>query len=150
MIGFIHFIGLYSRFFGFEDSTENAVSLARIMIGISPIIAFTIVMSSTFQMIFIADQLGGGPGIFLQGLALVGVLVVIRMIVQTPTIAILIAIPQITVFGAAIQYVGFPITLVLTAMIPPAGVLMIQKGLSFPIPIVEERKLTKTQESLES
>jgi MFS family permease len=67
----------------------------------------------------------------------------------SPTIAILFAIPQIAIFGAAIQYIGFPVTLTLTAIISLVGVLMIRKGLSFPIPITEERKRPEVQEPAE-
>ncbi|MHA2066733.1 MAG: hypothetical protein ACXABY_20365 [Candidatus Thorarchaeota archaeon] len=57
----------------------------------------------------------------------------------SPTLAIAFAIPQIAIFGALIQYIGFPLTLAITGLISLVGVLMIRKGLSYPIPITEER-----------
>ncbi|MFX0107689.1 MAG: MFS transporter [Candidatus Hodarchaeota archaeon] len=63
----------------------------------------------------------------------------------SPTMAIVFAIPQIAIFGAAIQYIGFPVTLAITGLISLVGVLMIRKGLSFPIPITEERKRAKEE-----
>lgn len=57
--------------------------------------------------------------------------------------------PEIAFFGAALQHIGFPITLMLTAIISLVGVIMIRKGLSFPIPITEERKQEKLKESMD-
>ncbi|MFX0053564.1 MAG: hypothetical protein ACFFAD_01430 [Candidatus Hermodarchaeota archaeon] len=72
-----------ARLCGFKDPNDKVARLAWIMVTLGPIIIFTLVMSSTFYMIFVADTLGGGPGMFLEGLAFVGVLVVIQMVVQT-------------------------------------------------------------------
>jgi MFS family permease len=72
-----------ARFCGFKDPNDKVARLAWIMVALGPIIIFTIVMSSTFYMIFVADALGGGPGMYLEGLALIGILVVIQMVIQT-------------------------------------------------------------------
>jgi MFS family permease len=72
-----------ARVLGFKDPNDKVARLAWVMVALGPIIIFTIMMSSTFYMIFVADTLGGGPGRFLEGLALIGVLVVIQMVVQT-------------------------------------------------------------------
>ncbi|MFW9966364.1 MAG: hypothetical protein ACFFEA_04355 [Candidatus Thorarchaeota archaeon] len=72
-----------ARLCGFKDPNKKLARLAWVNLVIGPSIVFTIMMSSTFYMIFVADNLGGGPGMFLDGLALVGVLVVIQMVVQT-------------------------------------------------------------------
>jgi hypothetical protein len=63
----------------------------------------------------------------------------------SPTMATVFAIPQIAIFGAAIQFIGFPATLVFTGLVSLAGVLMIRKGLSYPIPVTEESKRAKEQ-----
>jgi MFS family permease len=72
-----------ARLCGFKDPNEKLARLAWVNLVIGPSIVFTIMLSSTFYMIFVADTLGGGPGMFLEGLALVGVLVVIQMVIQT-------------------------------------------------------------------
>jgi isoprenylcysteine carboxyl methyltransferase (ICMT) family protein YpbQ len=51
------------------------------MVVFGPIIMVTSMLSTTFYVIFIAEALGSGD--FMQGMGLVGVLVVIRLTVQT-------------------------------------------------------------------
>ncbi len=72
-----------ARFFGFDDANAEIMRLARIIMTLVPIIVVTVTMSTTFYIIFIADALGGGEGMYLQGMALVGVLVVIQLVTQT-------------------------------------------------------------------
>ena len=55
--------------------------MARLMVVFLPIISVTFMLSTTFYVIFIAEALGSGD--FMQGMGLVGVLVVIQMTVQT-------------------------------------------------------------------
>ncbi len=55
-----------------------------------------------------------------------------------PTVAMILAIPQIVIFGVTIQYLGFPVSLMLCALVSLVGVFMVRKGLSYPIPIPEE------------
>ncbi|MHA1771662.1 MAG: MFS transporter [Candidatus Thorarchaeota archaeon] len=54
----------------------------------------------------------------------------------TPTIATILAIPQIALFGWLIPVAGFPLTMALCGMISLVGVLMIHSGLKHPIPTV--------------
>jgi MFS family permease len=79
-----------ARFFGMEDATPEGLSIARTMAILLPAFAASFQISTTFYMIFIAEALGNGD--YFAGLALVGVLVVIQMAVQTaldyPTAAI--------------------------------------------------------------
>ncbi|MGY5858423.1 MAG: MFS transporter [Candidatus Thorarchaeota archaeon] len=70
-------------FLGLPDANEKVLRLAKIMAILGPLANFTFVLSSTFYVIFIAEALGGGPGNYIQGMGLVGVLVVIQMITQT-------------------------------------------------------------------
>jgi len=55
--------------------------MARLMVVFFPLISVTIMLSTTFYVIFIAEALGGGD--FMQCMGLVGVLVVIQLTVQT-------------------------------------------------------------------
>jgi MFS family permease len=56
-----------------------------------------------------------------------------------PTIAMLFAIPQIIVIGPSIQYIGFPAALVFCAVISGIGALMVRRGLSYPMPLLDEK-----------
>jgi MFS family permease len=55
-----------------------------------------------------------------------------------PTVAMMLALPQIVIIGFTIQHFGFPVSLTICALISLVGVLMIKKGLSYPIPTPEE------------
>ncbi|MHA1959032.1 MAG: MFS transporter [Candidatus Thorarchaeota archaeon] len=68
-------------FLGFEDTNENVLHLAKVLFVLLPFANVVFTLSSTFYMIFIAEALGGGD--FIQGLGVVGTLVVIQMVVQT-------------------------------------------------------------------
>lgn len=70
-------------FLGLPDANEKILRLAKIMAILGPIASFTFVLSTTFYVIFVAEALGGGPGMYLQGMGLVGALVVVQMLVQT-------------------------------------------------------------------
>jgi len=72
-----------ARFCGFKDPNEKIARLAWINVVIGPTIVFTLMMSSTYYIIFVADNLGGGAGRYLDGMAAVGVLVVVQMVIQT-------------------------------------------------------------------
>ncbi|MHA1480921.1 MAG: hypothetical protein ACTSQZ_05820, partial [Candidatus Thorarchaeota archaeon] len=67
-----------------------------------------------------------------------------------PTVAMLFAIPQIIIIGATIQYLGFPISLALCAIISLLGVLMVRKGLSYPIPVSEDEASAPSTEEPET
>jgi len=70
-----------SRLFGFKDPAPGAVRIASIMLLLGSTWSIAFQISTTFWMIHIATSLGGGN--FLVGMGLVGVLVVIRIAVQT-------------------------------------------------------------------
>jgi MFS family permease len=55
-----------------------------------------------------------------------------------PTLAMILALPQIVIIGFTIQNFGFPVSLIICATISLVGVLMIRKGLSYPVPVPEE------------
>jgi len=65
---------------GLPDAPDKVARLGKIMFTLGPLGNFTFTISSTFYMIFIAEALGGGD--YIQGLGLVGTLVVIQMAVQ--------------------------------------------------------------------
>ncbi|MFW9909514.1 MAG: MFS transporter [Candidatus Thorarchaeota archaeon] len=65
----------------------------------------------------------------------------------SPTIGILFAMPMIATFGWLIPAAGFPLTMILCAIISLAGVAMIAKGLSHPKPLADnlEKKAQVTE-----
>lgn len=69
---------------------------------------------------------------------------------MTPTVATIFAIPQIAFFGYALQYIGFPISLLLLGVVALCGVLLIRKGLSFPIPVVKDHHTSTDAAEFES
>jgi MFS family permease len=79
-----------ASFFGLKDANTRILHLSTLLSALLPIVAFTTTLSTTFFMIFVAEWLGGGS--YIDGLALVGILVVLQMGVQTlldyPTAAI--------------------------------------------------------------
>ena len=110
-----------SSFFGFTESNDRLLQLAKIMAGLVPALVATLSMSSTFHIIFIAEALGGGPGRYIEGLALASVLLVIQLATQTlldyPTGSLGDHIGQRWVISSA--YVCYGISLTLTALITP-------------------------------
>lgn len=70
-----------ARFFGLKDSPPAILGMARVMAFFLPMVAATVTLSTTFYVIFIATALGKGD--FIQGMALIGPLIVIQMAVQT-------------------------------------------------------------------
>ncbi|MHA1934689.1 MAG: MFS transporter [Candidatus Thorarchaeota archaeon] len=78
-------MSIMSSFFGLSDAEGNdkILRLAKILSILLPIVSVTISLTTTFFMIFVAEALGGGEGMFIEGMALVGVLVVIQMLIQT-------------------------------------------------------------------
>ena len=76
-------MGRFISFMGLADSNEKTQRLAKIFTGLSSLFVFSYAISTTFYLIFVAEALGGGPGRYVEGLTLVGILVVIRMAVHT-------------------------------------------------------------------
>ncbi|MDF1541376.1 MAG: hypothetical protein P1Q69_20930 [Candidatus Thorarchaeota archaeon] len=72
-----------SSFFGFTDSNERLLRLAKIMMAMMPLLVATFALVSTFHIIFIAEVLGGGPGQYIEGLALVSILLVLQLALMT-------------------------------------------------------------------
>ncbi len=66
---------------GLEDATDDAIHLAGIISIIMPSFAAAFQISTTFWMIFIAEELGGGS--YLAGIGLVGVLVIVQLLINT-------------------------------------------------------------------
>ncbi|MFW9788123.1 MAG: MFS transporter [Candidatus Thorarchaeota archaeon] len=115
-------MGRISSFFGFSEDNVRVLRIARTFLMLVPIVIATVMMSSTFYMIFIADALGGGPGRYLEGLGLVGVLVIIQLGVQTaldyPTGAVGDWIGQRWVIASA--YMCYALAFYLTSLITPS------------------------------
>ncbi len=69
-------------FLGLPDANDKILRLAKIMGIIGPLANISFTLSTTFYVIFVAEALGGGPGMYLQGIGLVGTLVVTQMVIQ--------------------------------------------------------------------
>ncbi|MFW9964302.1 MAG: MFS transporter [Candidatus Sifarchaeia archaeon] len=76
-------MGRIASFYGFSEDNEHIIRITKIIVGFVPIVVAFTTMSSTFYMIFVADALGGGEGRFLEGLGLIGILVIIQLGFQT-------------------------------------------------------------------
>ncbi|MFW9909512.1 MAG: MFS transporter [Candidatus Thorarchaeota archaeon] len=105
------------RFFGLADSNDNVLRLARIMTVLMPIFSLTLMISSTFFMIFVAEAVGGGS--YIQGLGIVGSLVVLQLIVSTaldyPTGALADLVGQRFVLASA--FITYGITFFLVSLV---------------------------------
>lgn len=114
-------MGRIASFFSFPEDNFKVLKIARTFLILVPILIATVVMSSTFHMIFIADMLGGGEGMFMNGLALVGILVIIQLGVQTaldyPTGAIGDWIGQRWVIASA--YLCYALAFYITSLLTP-------------------------------
>ncbi|MHA1960436.1 MAG: MFS transporter [Candidatus Thorarchaeota archaeon] len=69
-----------TTFYGLTDANEKTLRLAKILSILMPIVSATIMLSTTFFMIFVAEAVGHGS--FIEGLGIVGVLVVFQMLIQ--------------------------------------------------------------------
>ncbi len=74
-------MSILARLFGLKEATPEGLRLAKIIAILLPAFAMSFQISTTFYMIFIAENLGGGD--YLAGIALVGLLVVVQMAIQT-------------------------------------------------------------------
>jgi MFS family permease len=114
-------MGRIASFYGFSEDNERILRIAKIIIGFVPILVAFTAMSSTFYMIFVADALGGGEGMFLEGLGLIGILVIIQLAVQTlldyPTGAVGDWIGQRWVISSA--FVCYALVFFLTSLLTP-------------------------------
>jgi MFS family permease len=72
---------IIARVFGFKEPTESGLHLAKLLAIMIPAFSASFQISTSFYMIFIAETLGGGD--FIAGLALVGVLAIIQLGIQT-------------------------------------------------------------------
>ncbi|MFX1369094.1 MAG: MFS transporter, partial [Promethearchaeota archaeon] len=70
-----------ARALGMEDAPPSGYRLAKIMATLMPSYAMAFAISTTFWLVFIAEELGHGD--YVVGLAQAGVLVAIQLIVQT-------------------------------------------------------------------
>lgn len=69
------------EFFGLTDGSDKVLSLAKTLAVLFPAVALTVQLSTTFFMIFVAEAVGNGS--FIDGMTIVGILVVIQMAIQT-------------------------------------------------------------------
>ncbi|MFW9847969.1 MAG: MFS transporter [Candidatus Thorarchaeota archaeon] len=70
-----------ARLLGLDDATPEGIRLSVKLAVLIPAFSISFQLSTTFYMIFIAEQLGNGD--YIVGLGLVGFLLVIQTIVQT-------------------------------------------------------------------
>lgn len=74
-------MSLIGRLFGFKEPTREVLKIVKIFAILIPAFAFSFQISTTFWMITIAESIGGGD--YIAGIALVGVLVVVQLVIQT-------------------------------------------------------------------
>ncbi|MGY5874748.1 MAG: MFS transporter [Candidatus Thorarchaeota archaeon] len=75
-------MGRITSFFGIPEENDKIVRLAKTISVLGPLATFTVVMSTTFYLIFVAEALGGGPGKYVDGLPYVGILIAVQMAIQ--------------------------------------------------------------------
>ncbi|MFX1318194.1 MAG: hypothetical protein ACFE9D_05855 [Promethearchaeota archaeon] len=73
-------MSLLSRMFGFKEDSPQANRIALVVMSLGSTWSIAFQLSTTFWMISIATVLGGGD--YLAGMAMVGLLVIIRIVVQ--------------------------------------------------------------------
>ena len=73
-------MSILSRMFGFKEDSPQANRIALVVMSLGSAWSIAFQLSTTFWMISIATLLGGGD--FLVGMAMVGLLVIIRIVVQ--------------------------------------------------------------------
>lgn len=71
----------FARYFGLVEAPNNAVRLAKVMATLMPAYAMAFSISTTFWLVFIAEELGNGS--YMAGLSMVGILVVVQLGIQT-------------------------------------------------------------------
>ncbi|TXT57919.1 MAG: conserved membrane protein of unknown function [Candidatus Thorarchaeota archaeon] len=112
-------MSLTARFFGFENPTEQGLSLAKTMASLVPVFSMSFQISTTFYMLFIAEALGGGDAV--KGMSIVGGLVALQFIIQVildyPTGAIGDWVGQRYVIMSAL--LCYAVTFLLTSLITP-------------------------------
>ena len=76
-------MGRFVSFFGLSDANNRTVKIAKSYVALVVLDHLSLMMSVTFMLVHIADMLGGGEGMYLEGWALLGVLSVFSMAAQT-------------------------------------------------------------------
>ncbi|MFW9843945.1 MAG: hypothetical protein ACFFEV_05165, partial [Candidatus Thorarchaeota archaeon] len=74
-------MGRIRTYFGLKDAKPEVVRLAKIYTSLSLFMNIAFAISTTFYLIFVAEALGNNN--FLVGMAYVGILVIVQMVVQT-------------------------------------------------------------------
>ncbi|MHA1908194.1 MAG: hypothetical protein ACW98Y_12925, partial [Candidatus Thorarchaeota archaeon] len=67
-----------ARLLGLDDATPDGIRLSVKLAALIPAFSISFQLSTTFYMIFIAEQLGNGD--FIVGLGMVGFLLVIQTV----------------------------------------------------------------------
>ena len=71
-------------FLGFSDASDKLLRMSKVLFFMFPFANITFTLSTTFYTIFVAEALGGGD--YMEGLGLLGMLVVIQMAVIGPVL----------------------------------------------------------------
>jgi MFS family permease len=69
-----------AMFFGLKDADDRVLRLAGMFAVFLPLVSFTVMISTTFYVIFVAEAIGNGD--YIAGMPLVAILVVIQMAIQ--------------------------------------------------------------------
>ncbi|MCK4568607.1 MAG: hypothetical protein KAU48_14965, partial [Candidatus Thorarchaeota archaeon] len=143
--GFLFFLILALVMFVFPPITEGA-AIIEILLPLTDVVileipsSFILPIVLLFFTFLLTGLFAGFANILTQRVMLDVIPNRIRNSVYSliPTVTLLLALPQIVVFGITIQYLGFPVSLILCSLVSLVGVLMIRKGLSYPIPTMKE------------
>ncbi len=76
-------MGRFSSSFGLSEANDRTIGITKAYTALRVLDILSLTMSMTFLFIYIADLLGGGEGKYIEGMALLGVLIVINMASQT-------------------------------------------------------------------
>ena len=75
-------MGRFARAFGLSEANERTVKITRSYTVLRALDTIALMMTIPFLFIHMADLLGGGPGQYLEGMTLLGILMVINMATQ--------------------------------------------------------------------
>ena len=113
-------MSIITSFFGLTEGNDKIVKLAKTLAILLPIVAITIQLTTTYFMIFVAEAVGHGS--FIEGLEIMGILVVIQLGVQTlldyPTGALGDWIGQRYVISSA--FISFAVAFYLVSLVTSA------------------------------
>ncbi len=153
--GFAFYILLATMMFFFPP-VQDAAAMATIFLPFTSIVLIELPLQHVFPIVFLFSLFtctmffGGFADILTQRQVLDAIPDRNRNSLYSlePTILMILATPQIVVFGWLIPIIGFPATLIICAFISLVGVLIIRYALSLEKPVIPREIPQDTAESL--